>query len=172
MNGQRNSKQRIRSFLLIVWIAVFGALGLTGCSSQPGAAEQKQAFAELAQHVFKEEENSQKIIGEVQQLIDEGKAKRNKILSFLETGSEVAKEAKENVERTAVPAEWADVKQDMIEALNKRVEGYRQLALYYDLQQADYRTKGEALLKESYQLMDRAKKQLDRAAGNGLSQKP
>lgn len=165
MNMQANMNRTRRLFLILL-VSMWGIIGLAGCSSEPSAADQTKAFTDLAQHVFQEEANSQTIIGEVQQLIDQGKEKRNKILTFLETGSEVAKEAKENVERTAAPKELTDAKNEMIEALSKRLEGYRHLALYYDVQDPNDRTKGEALLKESYQIMDRVKKQIEGVAGN------
>lgn len=153
--------KRIRVLLLLI-LSFAVILPISGCGA-PSEAEQRQAYLNVTDKVFDEAGKSKKIIEEVQQLIDQGKEKRNKILSFISTGSKVAKEAKQTMLDTAAPTDLGPSKQLIIDALAKRLEGYNYLGNYYDFLEKGSREKGEQLLKESYQMLDQAQKLINEA---------
>lgn len=142
-----------------------GLIVASGCSllqASPQEVERYRAeFFELFDRATLEAENGQKVLAEIRHKVDHEGMKKTRALNTLSDGADIAKAIKEDVIKAKVPDDLEPIRELWIQSLDKRIEAYNELFLYYDFMDEERRIKGDALLKESLDMFEDVKRQME-----------
>lgn len=148
----------IRVLMFIPALLIFFIV--SGCSLFQASPEEvekyKQDFIAMVDKAAVEAKNGQTILAEVRHKVDKEGLKRTKVQNTLSDATTIAQAIKDDVIKAQIPSEMEPVREKLILALDKRVEAYDQLFIYYDLLDNQYRVNGDSLLEESMKLFDEA----------------
>lgn len=152
-----------KAIILIPALLMF--LIVTGCSLFEASPEEveryKQDFIALVDKAAVEAKNGQDIIAEVRHKVDVEGLKKTKAQNTLSDATNIANAIKDDVIQAQIPSEMEPVREKLIAALDKRIEAYNQLFIYYDSLDKQYMEKGDLLLAESMKLFNEALSDLE-----------
>ncbi len=129
-----------------------------GCSlfqvSPEEVKKYRQDFIAMLDKAAIEAENGQRVLAEVRHKVDQEGLKRTKVQNTLSDATTIANAIKDDVIKAQIPSDMEPIREKWIVSLDKRIEAYDQLFIYYDLLDNQYRENGELLLEESMKLFD------------------
>lgn len=151
---------RIPVFMLFLFLI------LSGCSlfqaSQEEVDQYVRDFITTVDKAAIEAENGQKVLSEIRAKVDKEGLKKTKAQNVIINGADIAKAIKEEVIKSPLPGEMEPLREKFILSLDKRIEAYDQLFLYYDFLEEKYRESGDKLLQESLEMFSEVKKEAER----------
>lgn len=159
-----NRPLRIKELVLLM-LSLMLTMALSGCSlfqaSQEELDQYVKNFVTTVDKAAVEAENGQKVLEEVRRKVDQEGLKKTKAQNTIINGADIAKSIKEEVIKSPLPKEMEPIREKFILSLDKRLEGYDQLFLYYDFLEEKYRESGDQLLQESYALFAEVKTEVE-----------
>jgi len=135
---------------------------LGGCSaSQEDLEYYKKEFLQKSDAAFEALDNSGKVLADVRNEASKG-MKRTKIMNAIDQGRTALKSMHDDLFNSAVPKEMDPAKETLLQGIKKKIEAHDELFKFYDLQDKQFEQKADLLLKESNDLVQQAKAELQK----------
>lgn len=144
----------------LLFVAVLLLLG--GCSaSQEDLDYYQKEFLQKSSAAFEAIDNSSKVLADVRGEASKG-MKRTKIMNAVDQGKTALQSMHDDLFNSPVPKEMEETKEKLLLGIKKRIEAHDELFKFYDLQDKKFEQKAEQLLKESNDLVQQSKAELQK----------
>lgn len=146
--------------MVLLFVAVLLLLG--GCSaSQEDLEYYQKEFSQKSSAAFEAIDNSSKVLAEVRNEASKG-MKRTKIMNAVDQGKTALQSMHDDLFNSPVPKEMEGTKETLLQGIKKRIEAHDELFKFYDLQDKQFEQKAEQLLKDSNDLVQQSKAELQK----------
>ncbi|GED14577.1 hypothetical protein [Aneurinibacillus migulanus] len=147
-------------YMVLLFVAVLLLLG--GCSaSQEDLEYYQKEFSQKSSDAFDAIDNSSKVLAEVRNEASKG-MKRTKIMNAVDQGKTALQSMYDDLFNSPVPKEMEEAKETLLQGIKKRIEAHDELFKFYDLQDKQFEQKAEQLLKDSNDLVQQSKAELQK----------
>ncbi|CEH31689.1 hypothetical protein AM501_06055 [Aneurinibacillus migulanus] len=147
-------------YMVLLFVAVLLLLG--GCSaSQEDLEYYQKEFSQKSSDAFDAIDNSSKVLAEVRNEASKG-MKRTKIMNAVDQGKTALQSMHDDLFNSPVPKEMEEAKETLLQGIKKRIEAHDELFKFYDLQDKQFEQKAEQLLKDSNDLVQQSKAELQK----------
>ncbi|MFT9848303.1 hypothetical protein [Aneurinibacillus sp. REN35] len=149
-----------KTFAAFIFAAVLLLLG--GCSaSQEDLEYYKKEFLAKSDAAFQGIDNSSKVLTDVRNEASKG-MKSTKIMNAVDQGRNTLQSMHDDLFASAVPKEMESAKDTLLKGIEKKMEAHDELFKFYDLRDKKFEQKADQLLKQSDDLIQQSKAELQK----------
>ncbi|AMA73962.1 hypothetical protein ACH33_14710 [Aneurinibacillus sp. XH2] len=149
-----------KRLILAIFVVVLLVLG--GCAtSQEDLAYYQSQFLKKSDAAFEALDNFGKVLEDVRNEASKG-MKRTKVMNAVDQGRTTLQSMHDDLFNSPVPKEMELAKETLLKGINKKIEAHSELFTFYDLQDKQFEQKAEQLLKESNDLIQQAKAEIQK----------
>jgi hypothetical protein len=135
---------------------------LEGCStSQEDLDYYRKEFTQKTGEAFEALPNGDKVLAEVRREAQNG-MKRTKVMNAIDQGQTALESMHDDLLNSPVPKEMEPAKKTLTDGIEKKIEAYKELFMYYDIQDKQHEQKADELLQEASGLIEKARTDVEK----------